>query len=199
MSLIETVKRNVKLILTFLYHPILSLKIGGGKNLILGKKLRINTTKYLSIGKDVTICNNARLLFVDDYKGGQYTPNVIIGNNVFITFNFTLMAAAPIVIHDHVLIASDVMISSENHGMDPEHSLSYADTPLDGKPVEIGEGCWLGEKSMIMPGVVLGKRCIVAAGAVVTKSFPDYSLVAGVPAKCIKTYNLNKHQWEKSN
>lgn len=171
--------------------------MGGGKNLILGKKIRINTTKYLSIGKNVTICNNARLLFVDEYKGGKYDPQVSIGNNVFITFNFTLMAAAPIIIHDHVLIASDVMISSENHGMDPESCSSYSETPLIGKPVEIGEGCWLGEKSMIMPGVKLGKRCIVAAGAVVTKSFPDYSLVAGIPAKCIKTYNLSKHQWEK--
>lgn len=198
MSLFDRVKRNVKLILTFLYHPILSIRIGGGKNLVLGRIIRINTTKYLDVGKNVTICNNARLLFVDEYKGGCYEPNVTIGDNVFITFNFTLMAAAPIIIHDHVLIASDVMISSENHGMDPEHSKSYADTPLDGKPVEIGEGCWLGEKSMIMPGVVLGKRCIVAAGAVVTKSFPDYSMIAGVPAKCIKTYNHRSHQWEKS-
>lgn len=107
------------------------------------------------------------------------------------------MAAAPITIHERVLIASDVMITSENHGMNPELSQSYADSPLDGKPVEIGEGCWLGEKSMILPGVTLGKRCIVAAGAVVTKSFPDYSLIAGVPAKCIKTYDLDKHKWVK--
>ncbi len=196
MSL-RTIKRNVKQSLTFLYHPVLVTKMGGGKNLILGRKIRINTTKYLTVGKNVTICNNARLLFVEEYRGGSYEPYVMIGNDVFITFNFTLMAAAPITIHDHVLIASDVMITSENHGMNPELSQSYADTPLDGKPVEIGEGCWLGEKSMIMPGVTLGKRCIVAAGAVVTKSFPDYSLVAGVPARCIKTYDFNNHQWVK--
>ena len=171
--------------------------MGGGKNLILGKKIRINTTKYLDIGNNVTLCNNARLLFIDDYKGGKYEPKVSIGDNVFITYNFTLMAAAPITIHNHVLIASDVMISSENHGMNPEISKSYADTPLDGKAVEIGEGCWLGEKSMIMPGVVLGKRCIVAAGAVVTKSFPDYCLLAGIPAKCIKKYDFVSHQWKK--
>lgn len=197
MSL-RTIKRNVKQFLTFLYHPILVTKVGGGKNLILGRKIRINTTKFLTIGKNLTICNNARLLFVEEYRGGRYEPNVTIGDDVFITFNFTLMAAAHITIHDHVLIASDVMISSENHGMDPEHTKSYADTPLDGKPVEIGEGCWLGEKSMIMPGVTLGKRCIVAAGAVVTKSFPDYCLLAGIPAKCIKKYDFITHQWKKT-
>lgn len=171
--------------------------MGGGKNIVLGRRLRIKNSKYLQVGDGVTLSDNARLLFVDTYAGGQYTPNVEIGNNVFITYNFTIMAAAPIIIHDNVLIASDVVITSENHGMNPEAAPSYAQTPLIGEPVEIGEGCWLGEKVMIMPGVTLGKRCIAAAGAVVTKSFPDYSLIAGVPAKCIKKYNLVTHKWEK--
>lgn len=193
----KTIKRNVKQFLTFLYHPVLFFKFGRGKNIVLGRKIKINTTKYLSIGTGVTICNNARFLFVEDYNGARFNPTVKIGNNVFITLNFTIMAAAPIVIHDYVLIASDVMISSENHGLNPELTKSYAKTPLEGKPVEIGEGCWLGEKSMIMPGVVLGKRCVVAAGAVVTKSFPEYCLLAGVPAKIVKKYNLETHKWEK--
>lgn len=48
---------------------------------------------------------------------------------------------------------------------------------------------------MIMPGVTLGKRCIVAAGAVVTKSFPDYSMIAGVPAKIIKKFDVATGAW----
>lgn len=98
---------------------------------------------------------------------------------------------------NNVLIASNVFITSENHGINPEESISYAKTPLEGKPVYIGEGSWIGEKAMVMAGVTLGKRCIVAAGAVVTKSFPDYSMVAGVPAKRIKSYNHSNHTWEK--
>ena len=193
------IKLLVKQLLSFLYHPVLypKLVLGGGKKLVLGRRIRIKNPKYLQVGEGVTISDNARLLFVDTYAGGVYDPSVRIGNNVFITYNFTIMAAAPITICDNVLIASDVVITSENHGMDPEMSSSYAQTPLTGKPVEIGDGCWLGEKSMIMPGVSLGKRCIVAAGAVVTKSFPEYTLIAGVPAKAIKRYSLTSHQWER--
>lgn len=164
---------------------------------MLGKRIRIKHTKYLNVGKNVTICDNARFLFVDEYKGGNYNPVTTIGDNVFITYNFTLMAAAPITICDNVLIASNVVITSENHGMDPNYSESYSETPLEGAPVKIGKGCWLGEKVMIMPGVTLGERCIIAAGAVVTKSFPPYSLVGGVPAKLIKKYNQSTNQWER--
>ena len=80
--------------------------------------------------------------------------------------------------------------------MDPEYGESYGITPLISKQVIIGEGCWIGEKAIILPGVELGKRCIVAAGAVVTKSFPAYSLVGGVPAKVLKKYNFDYHSWE---
>lgn len=141
--------------------------------------------------------DNAHLLFVNHYAGVDYNPFVTIGNEVFIGHNFSLQAAAPITIMNNVLIASNVFITSENHGINPEESLSYAKTPLEGKPVYIGEESWIGEKAMVMAGVTLGKRCIVAAGAVVTKSFPDYSMVAGVPAKCIKSYNHSNHTGEK--
>ena len=192
-------KRAVKNLLTLVFHPILFVHIhyGGGKNVVFGKKLRMNTVKYLCCGSNVTICSNARFLFVDSYRGQTYNPDCYIGDNVYIAYNFTLMAAAPIRICKNVLIASDVVISSENHGINPEVTDSYADTPLDGQPVEIGEGCWLGEKVIILPGVTLGKRCVVAASAVVTKSFPDYSMIAGIPAKCIKRYNLVSHEWDR--
>ena len=51
------------------------------------------------------------------------------------------------------------------------------------KPITIGDGCWIGARSLILGGVTIGDGCIVAAGAVVTTSMPPNSLVAGVPAK----------------
>lgn len=195
----KSIKILVKQILSFIYHPILYIQLvkRGGDRLLLGRRLRIKNSKYLRVGSNVTINDNARFLFVDECAGYSYDPQVTIGNGVFITYNFTLMAAAPVVIHDGVLIASNVMITSENHGTSPENNRSYASTPLEGKAVEIGSGCWLCEKVMIMPGVTLGERCIVAAGAVVTKSFPAYSMVAGVPAKIVKRYSFQTHQWER--
>jgi hypothetical protein len=67
------------------------------------------------------------------------------------------------------------------------HDLDDLAAHASGQDVTIGEGCWLGMNSVILPGVVLGARTIVAAGAVVTHSFPDGGVViGGVPAKVLK-------------
>jgi acetyltransferase-like isoleucine patch superfamily enzyme len=52
--------------------------------------------------------------------------------------------------------------------------------------IEIGEGCWIGSKVTILDGVKIGKHCVIAAGAVVSRSFEDYSVIGGVPAKLLK-------------
>lgn len=57
-------------------------------------------------------------------------------------------------------------------------------------PILIGNGCWLGAKSIILGGVSIGDGCIVAAGAVVTHNVPPNSLVAGVPARVKKQLSL---------
>lgn len=149
------------------------------------------------MNNNISIGNDARFLFVNEYYGKTYNPKIEIGSNVSIGNRFSALSAAPIIINDNCLIASDVLITSENHGMNPEQNLNYARTPLEARPVSIGKGCWIGEKVSIMPGVVLGDRCIVAANAVVTKSVPDYCMVAGMPAKIIKKYNFESHSWEK--
>jgi acetyltransferase-like isoleucine patch superfamily enzyme len=53
--------------------------------------------------------------------------------------------------------------------------------------VVIGNDVWIGANVVVLPGVTIGSHCVVAAGAVVTKDVPDHTLVAGVPAKVIKT------------
>ena len=54
------------------------------------------------------------------------------------------------------------------------------------EPVKIGDDCWMGANAIILPGVELGKGCVVGAGSVVTKSFSEYSVVGGVPARLLK-------------
>lgn len=54
-------------------------------------------------------------------------------------------------------------------------------------PIKVGDNCWFGANVSVMPGVTIGAGCVIAAGAVVTKDMPANSLIAGVPAKVIKT------------
>jgi hypothetical protein len=67
------------------------------------------------------------------------------------------------------------------------HNPLDLDKHLQAKNVEIGEDCWIGMNSIILPGVSLGPRCIVAAGSIVTRSFPNGNcIIAGNPAETIK-------------
>ena len=64
------------------------------------------------------------------------------------------------------------------------------------KPVEIGDGSWIGENVCII-GASVGKHCIIGANAVVTHDIPDYSIAVGSPAKVVKFYNFENNTWER--
>ena len=85
-----------------------------------------------------------------------------------------------------VLIADRVFISDHHHGFADPDAPVIAQGASPAQPVSIGAGSWLGINVCIMPGVVLGPGCIVGAGAVVTRSFPAGSIIAGVPAKLLR-------------
>lgn len=88
---------------------------------------------------------------------------------------------ATITIGHNCFIAPNVGMISTNHDLyDPRKH-------APGKPVVLGDNCWIGMNAVILPGVELGENTVVAAGAVVTKSFPEgHCVVGGVPAKLIK-------------
>lgn len=151
----------------------------------------------ISIGRGTTILSNSRLQTYN--LSGNGCSYVEIGNGCYIGFDFTVLSAEGqhVKIGNQVLIASNVLISNENHGIDPESDLPYMDQPLTAKSVEIGDGCWIGEKACILPGVTIGKMSVIGAGSVVTRDVPPYSVVAGSPARVIKQYNFFTHCWER--
>ena len=88
----------------------------------------------------------------------------------------------------HIYIGKGSYIAPNVGIITANHELSNLDVHLNGKDVVIGEKCWIGMNSVVLPGVILGSGTIVAAGAVVTKSFPQGNVVlGGVPAKVLKS------------
>ena len=164
-----------------------------GSNSEIGYPGKITYPNHISIGDNCLILSNCR---IENFLQDGFMPEIIIGNHCIIGYHFTILNASEVVLGNDVLIASHVLISSENHSMNPESDLPYINQPLITKSVAIGDGCWIGEKVCILPGVTIGKKSIIGAGSVVTKSIPDYCLAVGNPAKVIKKYNFEKHVWE---
>jgi maltose O-acetyltransferase len=105
--------------------------------------------------------------------------NITIGEDTIIGDHAFLDGRAPLVIGDHVDIASSVMVYNSEHDLDKD------DFSARTEPVQIGDYVFIGPRAIILPGVTIGKGAVVAAGAVVTKDIPDFTIVGGVPAKPI--------------
>jgi maltose O-acetyltransferase len=110
--------------------------------------------------------------------------NVTIGRHCVVNVGCVLEAGAPIVIGDRVGLGQDVLVLTTGHAIvGPEQRWG----PLESREVRIGEGSWIAARVTILPGVVIGEGSVVAAGSMVTESVPPQTLVAGVPARVIRS------------
>lgn len=108
--------------------------------------------------------------------------NIHLGKNVFINSGCKFQDQGGIYIGDRSLIGHNVVLATLNHPLDPTKRSS-----LEPAPIHIEEDVWIGSGAIVLPGVRIGRGSVVAAGAVVTKDIDPMTIVAGVPAKTIKT------------
>jgi maltose O-acetyltransferase len=110
--------------------------------------------------------------------------DLAIGRDSFVNSGCWLdNSQARITIGRDVAFGQRVLVTTSSHdASDPAHR---AGRNL-GAPVTIGDGCWIGAQSVILPGVTVGAGCIVAAGAVVTRDCTPHGLYAGVPARRVR-------------
>lgn len=120
---------------------------------------------------------------------GRFTS---LGKNFYANFNLTILDTCPVKIGDNVLCGPNVSIITAMHPLMYQqrniHQMpdgKFSDIEY-GKPVTIGNNCWLASNVTICPGVTIGNGCVLGAGTVVTKDIPDNSLVVGVPGKVIR-------------
>lgn len=144
----------------------------------------------MTIGENFLSFSRLRLECWDQYLDYSYSPVLKIGDNVAMNYNCHIGCINHIEIGNNVLFASNVYITDHFHGFIDERDKSCipAERELYSKgAVIIRDNVWIGENVTILPGVEVGKNCIIGANSVVTKSFPDNSVLAGIPARMIKT------------
>jgi acetyltransferase-like isoleucine patch superfamily enzyme len=115
----------------------------------------------------------------------DYGYNVKLGQNVFINFNSVFLDTCLITIGSRTMCGPNVSFYSASHPVDPAIRDGTRGPEL-GKEIHVGEDCWIGGNAILLPGVTIGRGSVVGAGSVVTKSVPDFTIVAGNPAKIIR-------------
>lgn len=115
----------------------------------------------------------------------DYGYKVKLGQNVFINFNSVFLDTCLITIGSRTMCGPNVSFYSATHPVDPAVRAGTRG-PEMGKEIHVGEDCWIGGNVVILPGVTIGRGCVVGAGSVVTKNVPDFTVVAGNPAKMIR-------------
>lgn len=120
--------------------------------------------------------------------------DVTIGNRTLVGMGNVVIG--PVRIGNDVILAQNIVMSGLNHEYKNIHQPIHAQ-PITVAPIVIEDECWIGANAVITAGVTIGKHSVVAAGAVVTKSIPPYSVVAGNPAKVIKQYDAAMQDWIK--
>ncbi|HFQ3652132.1 chorismate mutase [Enterococcus faecium] len=131
-----------------------------------------------------TFGRTGKKIYMEPVINFDYGYNIFVGENFYANFNCTFLDVSTIEIGDNCMFAPNVQLYTATHPLHPvkrNSGLEYA------KPIKIGDNVWLGGGVIVTPGVMLGNNVVVGAGSVVTKSFPDNVVIAGNPARIIKT------------
>lgn len=112
----------------------------------------------------------------------DFGKNITIGKNVFINACCCFQDQGGITLGDGSLIGHRVVLATINHGFSPEERSSCRPAPI-----VIGRNVWIGSGAIVLPGITIGDNAIVAAGAVVTRDVAADSVVAGTPARFMRS------------
>jgi acetyltransferase-like isoleucine patch superfamily enzyme len=179
------------------------------KNLFIDFPRRFANPDRITIGDDVSLGPGAFLFAITHYptasmryqKGDQpfqqFEPRIVIGNRVTATADLQVAAVKEIVIEDDVMFASNIHINDSLHGYGNADQ-PYKYQPLTQiAPIRIRYGCWIGQNTVILPGVTIGEMTIIGANSLVNCDIPARCIAVGSPAKIVKRWNEKDQQWVK--
>ncbi len=160
-----------------------------GKDFIIEDYAEINckSNRGIVTGDRVTIGKHAIIRPTNAY-GGAIGEGLRIGNNSSIGPFAYIGCSGFIDIGDNVIMGPRVGIFAENHHFD-NLKIPIREQGVKRSFVKINDDCWIASNVVILAGVTIGRGCVIASGSVVTKDIPPFSVVAGIPAKVVKSRN----------
>lgn len=161
------------------------------------KAALITNPDCIECGKNVRVLYGARIECYKKYANEQLSPKLILQDGVCIGPHFNGLISDSCTIGKDTIIAQNVTLVTGNHGINPESETPYQSQVLTTQPMRIGKNCWIGCNAVFVAGGGIGNNCVVGAGSIVNKQFPDNVIVAGVPARIIKEYDFESHKWIK--
>jgi len=165
------------------------------KERISAKKLlhKLNVTEYVMNGNAKSILrqllpNAHHRMYIEPPFHCDYGYNIYSGENVYFNVNCVVLDSGSITIGNNVFFGPSVHIYTTTHPTQSKERLSVEFS----KPITIGNDCWIGGNTVLLPGVKIGNGCTIGAGAVVTKDIPDNTVAVGNPAKVIRKLEEEK-------
>jgi len=150
----------------------------------------------ISLGNSVSLRRGAWLNVATEETEGD--PVIVIEDNCAIGTDTIISAKNKIHVERDVLIAQSVLIVDHNHAYEDITVPIVEQGITEGGRIRIGQGSWIARGATIIcpkGELTIGRNCVVAANSVVTRSIPDYSLVAGLPARIIRQYDPETKTW----
>ena len=173
-----------------------------GKNVLIGKNVKIVNPQYISLGDGVTICDDCTLIARGEggiTLGDHVTLNdrvyldterpddgyIRVEHDVYIGTGTTLFGHRGLEIGDHCLLAQNITLTPYSHLYDdPDRNIIEQGGHCE--KVVIGRDTYIGMRCSVMYSGSIGEGCVIGAGSVVVKPIPDYSVAVGCPARVIK-------------
>lgn len=168
-----------------------------GRRSWLKKPDQIYGARHVFIGDDVRIEKGAVLYAVRNYSQWTYGGCISIGRGTFLNRYFNATSAIGIEIGEDVAFGSNVFLCDFDHGYSDPLTDRIASQLIIKGPIKIGSRCWLGANVYVASGVELGEGCVVGANSVVTRSFPPYTVIGGVPARAIRRLDTTTGLWAR--
>jgi acetyltransferase-like isoleucine patch superfamily enzyme len=181
---------------TQLWYAHAFAKVGKGSAIF--RPMLLANVHHAWIGERVLIRQGARIeLILTDPAA---PPNLTIGNDVNIEQNVHIVCGSSIEIQDEVTITGACAIVDVEHPYEDVHDPVRIGCRVRtrGNRVVIGAGSFIGFGSVILPNVAIGRHAVVGSHSVVTRDVPDFSVVAGNPARIIKRFDWQTRTWERS-